>query len=388
MNKNDLIFGKLLPALMLVTVLVTGCGGAAADMAERASEAAYDVASDLADMGSAKMAAPMAKASGGYAANDMAFEAEAEEAYYGEEYDDGGYEDGYDESDISTIGSTGDSPVLDADKIVYYADINLSSKHFDNARNQIDELAEKYGAILENENYNEGDIGWYTRGDENGSNRRYYYAEYRVPAENYKALLSEAYDLDAVVSNLNRSARNITRSYYDTKAEIESLETEMEQLEEIMKDARKIEDVLYIQERITEVRTQLNRCKSDISRMDTDVAYSYVNISLQEVKEYKEPEPPADLPFEQQLWQSFNNSIIEFYDFCDKAAIYIARNWIKILAWLVVILIILCIIRGGGARRYARRELKREYKEKKLEMKKRYKEMKQEMKQKKKEEKD
>ncbi|MBQ7464436.1 MAG: hypothetical protein IJS86_06215, partial [Lachnospiraceae bacterium] len=97
-----------------------------------------------------------------------------------------------------------------------------------------------------------------------------------------------------------------------------------------------------------------------------------------------EPEPAADLPFEQQLIESFNNSIIEFYKFCDDAAIYIARNWIKILAWLVVILIIIAIIRGGGARRYARRELKREYKEKKLEAKMRYREMKQQKKQQKK----
>ncbi len=381
MNKNDLFFGRLLPALMLVTVLVTGCGSGMESVAERASEAAYEAAADIADFGSENMLAPAAKASGGYAANSMEYDVVPEEPAYEAEY-----EEGYSEDDITTVGSTNDSPVLDADKIVYYADINLSSKHFDNARGQIDQLAEKYGAILENENYNEGDIGWYTRGDENGSSRRYYYAQYRVPAENYKKLLSDAYDLDAVVSSLNRSAQNITRNYYDTKAEIESLETELEQLEEIMKEAKKIEDVLYIQDRITEVRTHLNRDKSEINRMDTDVAYSYVNISLQEVKEYKEPEPPADLPFDQQLMQNFNNSIIEFYEFCDKAAIYIARNWIKILVWLVIILIIIAIIRGGGARRYARRELKREYKEKKLEMKRRYRELKRERRQQKKEE--
>ncbi len=383
MNRNEMIFGKLLPALMLVTVFATGCGSSVSEMAERATEAVYDAAEDVAGMGAAKAAAPAAKESGGYAANDAMYDTAAEEAYE-EEPESAGSGADYNEADITTVGTADDKPVLDADKIVYYADINLSSKHFDNAREQIGQLADKYGAILENENYNEGDIGWYTRGDEGGSNRRYYYVEYRVPAENYKALLSEAYDLDAVVSNLNRSAQNITRSYYDTKAEIDSLETEMEQLEEIMKDAKKIEDVLYIQERITEVRTRLNSCRSNISRMDTDVAYSYVNVSLQEVKEYKEPEPAADLPFEQQLVESFNNSIIEFYKFCDDAAIYIARNWIKILAWLVVILIVIAIIRGGGARRYARRELKREYKEKKLEAKMRYREMKQQKKQQKK----
>ena len=39
MNRNEMIFGKLLPALMLVTVFATGCGSSVSEMAERATEA-------------------------------------------------------------------------------------------------------------------------------------------------------------------------------------------------------------------------------------------------------------------------------------------------------------------------------------------------------------
>ncbi len=375
MKKNDIIFGRLLPAIMLTAVLVTGCGSSAREFASEASEAVYDAADNMAEFGASS--ASSAKSAGGYS-YDGDFYAD-EEAVAEEAADIGVDEDG-----ISTVASGSETPVLNAKKIVYHADVSLSSKEFDTARAQIEETAEKYGAILQSENFNQSDIGWYMRGEETGSEKRYYYVEYRVPADNYRDMLNETYNMNAVVNNMNRSAQNITQRYSDVSAEIESLETELEQLEEIMKDAKKIEDVLYIQERITEVRTSLNQAKSDIRMMDTDVAYSYVNISLQEVKEYKEPEPPADLPFEQQLMLSFNNSIVEFYKFCDDAAIFAARNWIKIIVFIIILIILIAIIRGGGARRYARRELKREYKEKKLEMKRKYREMKQEKKEEKK----
>ncbi len=373
MKKRENIFGKLIAALMLITVFITGCGSSAGDFATAASDVMYEAADEMADYGYSESNKAMGKSSGGYEYDTYAEEAVEEESYDGSDYD---------EDAARVIASEDTAAALNADKIVYYADVNLSSIHFDNARKQIEELADKYGAILQSENFSEGDIGWYTRGDEQGSNRRYYYVEYRVPADNYKALLNETYELDAVVSNMNRSAQNITQRYSDVKAEIKSLETELEQLEEIMKDAKKIEDVLYIQDKITEVRTRLNQDKSDIQSMDIDVAYSYVNVSLQEVKEYiePEPEPTEDLSFEEQIMLSFNNSIVEFYAFCDKAAIFCARNWIKIIVCIIILIILIGIIRGGGARRYARRELKREYKEKKLEMKQRYRELKKEKK--------
>ena len=143
----------------------------------------------------------------------------------------------------------------------------------------------------------------------------------------------------------------------------------MKQLKAIMKEANRVEDVLSIQDRITEVQTRINRDKSDISRMNTDIAYSYVNISLQEVMAYKEPEPEPDMTYEQKLMRNFYNSLVEFEEFCYDLGLFVVRNWIKIIFWIVVIIIVISIFKGGRAKREIRREVKRQYREKKKEEK-------------------
>ena len=375
MKKRENIFGKLLLILMIASVLITGCGSSGLNSAEAVVSDAFYSAKNA-----AQGAYEGAQKAAGYAAdtaNEWYDEAvdTAESFYEGpvaeEAANDEGYE-GYDQGTgdgIKAVASAGNEVVLDSEKIVYHADISVSSKNFDHAREQIKEAAEKYGAVLQTENYNENDIGWYMRGDESGSNRRYYYVEYRVPTQNYNDMLSETGNMDAVVNYIDTSAVNITQQYSDVEAEIEALEAELKQLKDIMKDAKKVEDVLYIQERITEVLSALNRNKSNLKRMDTDVAYSYVNISLQEVAAYKEPEPSPNLTYEEKLMKNFYNSIIEFENFCYDFVLYAVRNWIKILAVIIILIIVISIFRGGKDKRAIRKEVKKQYKENKKEEK-------------------
>ena len=392
MEKREIIIGKIALVLMMAAVLVTGCGSdsysaaydTAADYASEAVNTASKAAGSFADNAGRLYDEAAASAETIYedfeeaaayesGAYDKAEAPEAEESYenYNEDTD-AGY--GLSEGDSAGAGEpkktadTSDEVLLDAEKIVYHADISISSKDFDKSRNQIKAAAEKYGALIQSENYYENDISWYTRGDERNG-RRNYYVELRVPSKNYEALLSETGNIEGVVNNVNTSAQNITRQYSDTKAEIESLEEEMKQLKAIMKEANRVEDVLSIQDRITEVQTRINRDKSDISRMNTDIAYSYVNISLQEVMAYKEPEPEPDMTYEQKLMRNFYNSLVEFEEFCYDFGLFVVRNWIKIIFWIVVIIIVISIIRGGKGKREIRREVKRQYREKKKEEK-------------------
>ncbi len=386
MEKREIIIGRIALVLMLVSVLVTGCGSTsysdvydtaaeyasgAADTASKAMDSFADNAGRIYDEAadSAEAIYEDFEEAASYEAPSYE-EAEAVEAY------DGDYEGGYNTSASPEEGETGvkktadtsDKVVLDSEKIVYYADINMSSKNCETARKQIKDAAEKYGALIQEENYYENDISWYTSDSERGG-RRNYYVELRVPSDNYNALISEAGNMDAVVNNVNTSAQNITRQYYDTQAEIDSLEDEMKQLKAIMKEAKKVEDVLYIQDRITEIQTRINSDKSQISRMNTDIAYSYVNITLQEVMIYKEPEPEPDMTYEQKLMRNFYNSLVEFEEFCYDFVLYFVRNWIKILAAILILIIIISIFRGGRSKREIRREVKRQYKEKKREEK-------------------
>lgn len=54
----------------------------------------------------------------------------------------------------------------------------------------------------------------------------------------------------------------------------------------MLKQADTIQDMLSVESRLTEVQTELNLLTGKRASMDMDVAYSYVDISLEEVMEY------------------------------------------------------------------------------------------------------
>lgn len=307
--------------LCLVCFSLAGCGSSAST--ESAPAAAYDTKnaaqSDIAVLGD----------SAGTSAGEAADTADG---------------------DTDNSGSTEDvtdktSAVLDSDKIIYTADISMSSKEFDKAEKEIKAAAEKYGAIVQSENFYEGDTNWYIEGSTRDNGSRSYYVSLRVPSGKFNELVNATGSMDAVIDSKNTTADNISQEYSDKKAEIEALELELKQLQAIMEKATRVQDVMDVQQRITEVQTQLNQDKSDLNRMDLDVAYSYVNITLSEVQIYDEKPDPADASFSQKLISSFTKSLSEFAEFCKGFVIFIVRNWIKLLILIAVIVLVIRLIK-------------------------------------------
>ena len=250
------------------------------------------------------------------------------------------------------------SPVLNSDKIVYTANVSMSTKEFDKALKQIKAISAKYGAIVQSENYSEGDTNWYLDGDGNrNGGTRNYSVSLRVPSKNYNAMLEATGSMNAVIDSKDSNAENISQQYSDKQAEIKSLEAELSQLQAIMEQATKVQDIMDIQKRITEVQTQLNQDRSDITRMDTDVAYSYVNISMQEVSVYEDKPDTVEMTFAEKLISNFKKSLTEFAGFCRDLVLFIVRNWIKLLILAVIVII---IIRTGRSSRKKRLEKKSE----------------------------
>lgn len=235
---------------------------------------------------------------------------------------------------------------LNADKIVYTADISMSTKEFDKAVKQLKAITKKYGAIVQSENYSEGDTDWYTNGNgTRNAGSRSYYVSLRVPSKNYNTMLDATGSMNAVTDSRNSNAENISQQYSDTQAQISSLKAELVQLNGIMQKATKVQDILDIQQRITEVQTQLDQAQSDMDRMDTDVAYSYVNVTLNEVAEYSDKPDSSDISFGRKIINNFVKSLADFAEFCRNLVLFLALNWIKIVILAAVVFIIVRIRR-------------------------------------------
>ena len=108
------------------------------------------------------------------------------------------------------------------------------------------------------------------------------YIEIRVPSKNYDSFVS-ALDGVGKITSKSSSIDNISQQYYDTTTQIDALKIQEKNLLEMMEQCDTIEDMLTVQERLTTVQYELNRLQTNKRYMDVDVAYSYVNISIDEV---------------------------------------------------------------------------------------------------------
>ena len=111
------------------------------------------------------------------------------------------------------------------------------------------------------------------------------------------------------VVSQSSEVQNISQQYYDNKINVESMEIQEKRLLEMLESASSIADMLQIEDRLQEVQYELNSLKTELNYMDIDVAYSYVNISLEEVKEFNYDEEEGFL----------DGVLSEFLDACDYA---------------------------------------------------------------------
>ena len=90
-----------------------------------------------------------------------------------------------------------------------------------------------------------------------------------------------------------------------------------------------------------------------MNRIETDVAYSYVNISINEVKQYRE-EPVKNDTFIQRLGNTVSDTVSDFLDFLEELLFVI----IHLLPYLILIGIIVVIVLAARKKIRAKKALK------------------------------
>ena len=175
-------------------------------------------------------------------------------------------------------------------KLIYTCDMSLQTLNYTESVAYIREKTAKYGGLVEYEAETDNDYNWYNGGGKRSGTRIMSF-RLRIPTENYQSFLK---DMEGTGKILSRSSnvQNITKQYNDKTVEIKALQTQEARLLEMMDSAETIEDMIIIEERLTEVQTQLNKYRSQLEQMDTDVAYSTVNLTVEEVIQYTPVQGP------------------------------------------------------------------------------------------------
>ena len=198
---------------------------------------------------------------------------------------------------------------LNPEKLVYTASVELETKDFDAAVDQLNERLDEVGGIIQDENFYD-DTPW-----------EYYYGIYddsttrkvsgykrlvttvRIPTANLDAFLNDIGGIGHVTSS-SSYVSNITQEYYSTKSYLESYQNQLDVLLGMYEQCETIDEMITVEQRISEVQAEINQLTTRISSYDRDVAYSTVTITMNEVTEY------SDTPREQEE-KSFGEKVIE-----------------------------------------------------------------------------
>lgn len=253
-----------------------------------------------------------------------------------------------------TSASSGDasngltSDDIDREMLVYSCNMSIDTLDFASTVNGFKALLDQYGGFIENENYSDGGSNgrWYSESAEKWQS---YSATLRIPSRNYDAFCNSAGNLGDLRSK-NASVQNLSSEYHDLSTTLEIYEAKEERYIALLSEITEDEYAVAIERELTDLQIEIARIKSRMNKINTDVSYSYVYITINEVKEYVS-EPVKTDTFFDRLLNTINDTWIGFVEFWETLLFLI----IRLLPYLVLIALLVIIILALTKKRRARK---------------------------------
>ena len=228
-------------------------------------------------------------------------------------------------------------------KMIYTADMDLETREFDTASQALADLVDELGGYFESRSLNQG--GYY----------RSLSCTVRVPAENFRALLERAGET-AHVTNCSDYLDNVSEAYYDQEARLSTQRTKLERLQELLSKAENMEDIITIESAISETELQIEYLTGSLRKYDSLINYSTVNLYLREVYRLSTDEE-VPVTFGQRFVSAFSVGFQRGVDGLEDFAISVARNWMTLLIWAVVLVAAVLFLRSRVKRKKAERSV-------------------------------
>ena len=316
--KLQKLFPALLLSLALILAVMTGCGAKTSSSSNEMSSAAI---SDWIEP-----------------------EAPSEEAW---DYD---RSDAYTEENGAAADDLLDKTVLEASverKLTYRANVSMETKDFRGALDAIDALvAAQNGYVASSSVSDYGD-------DSDHAYARDAYFEVQVPAGSLEAFLDGLKEIGNV-RNVSKEVEDITTSYYNTQSRLDSLLEEEQRLIAMQEKADTLEELLTIEGYLSDVRSEINYLHSMMQVYEKQVAYSTVNINLNEVVDYT-PAPVQDPTLGERIAEAFQGSLSFFSEVGQGLIVGIVFMAPVLLVIATIVVVIVVCVKSGSKRRARRR---------------------------------
>ena len=347
---------KIISMGMAMMLLLAGCGGSA-DKAAVSEEKMYrgaDVMDVAGDMEGAYEATEAAAAEEDYAKYDLADEAVEEESGAG--------------GSSSSISDNNTNTTINTEKLIYNCTLRFDTLDYKKSITSLKTLIADNGGFIENETESSNSRSYdydYIYNDNTKSAELFTYtATIRVPSANYEKFVNGTGDLGDM-RNKNASVTNVSTEYYDLQAELKVYETKYQRYLDMLSKAEDVEEILQIENNIMPIETRINQIKTRMNSINNDVAYSFVNIVINEVKEYEVREEKNETFF-QRLSREFSEATKDFGYRVQDFIIYIATHIFDIIVFIVVVIIGIKVFNSIRRKRRIKKGLEVDDKERKL----------------------
>ena len=247
-------------------------------------------------------------------------------------------------SDYSMNAEAADYKQAEARKIntqmlVYSCDMSIDVLEFDDSVDKLHDLIRKYNGFIESENYSDG-----------GNTSQWKYADaqkwktlsttIRIPSASYDDFCKDAEHVGDL-RRKNASVQNLTTEYSDLKTTLSIYEAKEKRYIDLLADMKSESDAIAVENELTNIQVEIARIKTRMNNIENDVAYSYINLTVTEVREYSaEPVIEQTDTFGQRLKNTVSGTWHGFLAFLEGLLFII----IKILPYLLLIGIVLLLL--------------------------------------------
>lgn len=249
-------------------------------------------------------------------------------------------------------GSTLEANEIEKEMLVYTCNMKVDVLDFENAVSVFKKQLDECGGFVENESYSDGGSTgrWYYENEERWHT---YSATVRVPSSEYESFCNGTAALGDLRSR-NANVDNVSTEYNDLSTTLEIYEAKEKRYIALLADITEDEYAVSIERELTELQVDIAKIRSRMNKIKTDVAYSYVNITISEVREYVE-EPVKTDTFIRRLGNTITDTAKGFVNFLEALLMFI----IEVLPYLVFIgIIVVPIIVSVKKKRRIRAEKK------------------------------
>lgn len=252
------------------------------------------------------------------------------------------------ENGAKTNEADQNSDGIKREMLVYTCHMEIDTLDFQTSVDTFKSDLESCGGFIEQENYSDGGGGgrWY---DKNSEKWQSYTATVRVPGKNYDAFCNSAGELGDLRSK-NASVQNFSQEYTDLATSLEIYEAKEKRYIALLADITEDEYAVAIERELTDIQIQIANIRTRMNTIRADVAYSYVYITINEVKEYS-AEPIKTDTFADRLGNTLRNAGSGFLEFLEGLLFVLIYLAPYLALFGIIVFIVIFAVKKAKARK-------------------------------------